>query len=255
MTTVAAVAIVLAVLAIGGAHARRAGSRQLLGRDWVVPVAGVVAISGRSHPLVVMAAAAASSIVLLWSGRRRARAEGRRCERDVATLAYALAAELRAGQPPPAALRAAAGQLLVLGDHVRAVADLAGRGEDGTVPLRRLAERPGCARLRAVAAVWSVTAATGSRVADVLDNVGAAIEAEEQAADELAALFAGPRATVVVLAALPVAGLLLATAAGLHPLPLLVGRPVGRLLLAVAAVLDVLGLLLMRRIAMPRGVR
>jgi tight adherence protein B len=132
-------------------------------------------------------------------------------------------------------------------------ADVADRGGDLAAEFRALAARPGCGRLRAVGAVWAVTASTGSRVADVLDSVGDAIEAEEQAADELAALMAGPRATVVVLALLPVAGIAIATAVGLHPLPVLVHRPVGRLLLAAAGALDLVGLLLMRRLALPQA--
>ena len=64
----------------------------------------------------------------------------------------------------------------------------------------------------------------------------------------MAAQLAGPRATAVLLALLPVFGLAMGNALGADPLAVLVGTPVGRGCLVLGLLLEVAGLLWTARI-------
>jgi tight adherence protein B len=102
---------------------------------------------------------------------------------------------------------------------------------------------PGCTGLLAVAAAWEVTEAAGGAVADVLDRLGDVLESERQAREALDAALAAPRATMALLAGLPMLGILLGQSLGAQPLHLLLRQPVGWALLAIGATLDTLGVL------------
>ena len=166
-------------------------------------------------------------------------------------VVFALAAELRAGRTPGRALEfvaASTGLLRApLTDAAAAVEAGARPGEE----LARIAALPGCGGLRAAAAAWTVTESAGGAVALVLDRLGEVLESERQAQDALDAALAGPRATMLLLAGLPLLGLLLGQSLGAHPIALLVHRPLGWALLAVGATLDGVGVvwtrLLVRR--------
>jgi tight adherence protein B len=110
---------------------------------------------------------------------------------------------------------------------------------------------PGCSGLLGVAAAWQVTEAAGGPVADVLDRLGEVLDADAQSRAALAAALAAPRATVALLAALPVLGVALGESLGAHPLDLLMHQPIGWALVCAAAVLDCIGIgwmqLLVRR--------
>jgi tight adherence protein B len=82
----------------------------------------------------------------------------------------------------------------------------------------------------------------------VLDRLAEALDGELELRQELDSALAGPRATVVLLAGLPVMGLALGQAVGARPLHLLLYRPLGWGLLAGAAVLDAAGVVVMTRI-------
>jgi tight adherence protein B len=71
---------------------------------------------------------------------------------------------------------------------------------------------------------------------------------DEQIRRETAAQVAGPVATCVLLALLPLFGLAMGGALGAEPLDLLFGTPVGVGLLTCAAVLEMAGLVWMTRI-------
>ena len=71
---------------------------------------------------------------------------------------------------------------------------------------------------------------------------------DDEAAAELTALAAGPRATAIVLAALPAVAVALATALGLAPLRILFRTALGVALWTSAAALEVLGVWWVRRI-------
>jgi tight adherence protein B len=181
----------------------------------------------------------------------RARALRRRrdgLEEDVVVMCFAAAAELRAGRAPAEALGTAATQLDGLSCGLKSAATAVGRGARGDDELLALAREVGSPRLETVSAVWAATADTGAGVAAVLDRVAQAFAAEDQARSELGALAAGPRATALVLCALPAFALALGAAIGADPTGILLGSPFGWLLTALAAGLDGCGLLWVRRI-------
>lgn len=156
---------------------------------------------------------------------------------------FALAAELRAGRPPSRALSLVAAQAGVLSEPLAIAAGAVASGAPAGDELRRLAHEPGCAGWRGVAAAWDVTSNAGGPVAEVLNRLGEVLDLERNARTALAAAMAGSRATMVLLAALPMFGIAMGQALGARPLHLLLHRPLGWMLLAAAIVLDASGML------------
>jgi tight adherence protein B len=167
----------------------------------------------------------------------------------VADATFALAGELRAGRTPGEALRAAAATAGPLGDALLAAANSVALGGSAAAELDAASGLPGAERLRSVAAAWRVTASAGGRVALVLERLGEAMDRDDQLQHELAAALAAPRATIVVLAGLPVLGLAMGQAVGAHPFSLLFFKPLGWALLIAAGVLDAIGVAVSRRIS------
>jgi tight adherence protein B len=179
------------------------------------------------------------------------RALRRRREAEVAEIVFGLAAELRAGRPPGRALALVASCSTYLRRELTDAAAAVDAGASAATEIRRVAEIPGCAGLRAVAAAWVVTESAGGPIADVLDRLGQVLDVERQHRAALDAALAGPRATMLLLAALPLFGLCLGQALGAQPLGLLLQRPLGWGLLAAGVGLDAVGVawtrLLVRR--------
>ena len=192
-------------------------------------------------PLPLVAAGPGAVLADAWVRRRRAARLVRARTAAITDVAFALAAELRAGHPPRAALAAAAAASTVLREPLTAAAAAVGSGATTLDELRLLARVPGCTGLTAVAAAWAVTEQAGGPVADVLDRLAAALDADCANAAALDATLAGPRATMLLLAALPVVGVALGESIGAHPTRLLLHHPLGWALLAGAALLDLLG--------------
>jgi len=166
----------------------------------------------------------------------------------VVEIAFGLAGELRAGRTPAESLAAVAAVAGPLAEPISQAHRAAASGGSAADVLARAAALAGAGRLRPVASAWRVVETAGGRVAPVLERVAEAMDADLQLRRELAAALAGPRATMVLLAALPAVGMLLGQAMGAHPLHLLLYRPVGWGLLTVAAGLDAVGVFLLRRI-------
>jgi tight adherence protein B len=209
---------------------------------------GSALVAAGASPWLV--AAVAGSAAAARVARRRQEAVRAHAEREAACveLAVALAGELRAGRSGREALEAVAVNPGPLQPDLRAAAI---RAVTGTAPSRCLAEaaaRTDAARLASVAAVWSVAESVGGQVAVVLDRLAESMDADDRLRGEVAAELAGPRATVAVLAALPLLGLLLGQSVGAHPLHLLLHRRGGWVLLAAAAGFDLAGVALMRAI-------
>ncbi|NYI96883.1 tight adherence protein B [Streptomonospora nanhaiensis] len=173
--------------------------------------------------------------------------------RAVVELCRVLAAELRAGRDPNAAVDSAVTELE---PGVRAdfapLGAAARTGQDLAAPLRGLAALRGAGGLAYLAACWRVAAATGAGLADVVDRLADALADEDARRRELNAQLAGPRATAAMLSALPVLGLAMAGALGGAPLAFLFTTPAGLVCLAAGLLLDTAGLLWTRR--MVRGV-
>jgi tight adherence protein B len=199
---------------------------------------------------VVLASVGAACWWALDRARGRQRVEATRSA--VIEMCRAAAAELRAGQPAGAALTAG-GQLLP-GAAREALAPAfaaARQGAEGELAelLIAAADAPGLAGLRRLAACWGVAATAGAALAPALERIAEGLQDERDVTRDIATALAGPRATVRLLAALPVVGLLLGVAVGAHPVAFLVGNQLGWCCLIGAAALDLAGLSWARRIA------
>jgi tight adherence protein B len=128
-----------------------------------------------------------------------------------------LAADLRAGVAPASAL------------------DTARRDLAGTDPAVRRARR----RLDAAC---EVSERLGAPLADLLDRVEADLRATERARTSVAAQTSGARASTLLLALLPVAGVGLGYTMGADPLRVLLHTPVGAVCLVTAMGLQCAGL-------------
>lgn len=213
----------------------------------------VALMSGRRHQLRARLPAVEPSIVVgnSTSGppSRRVRSPMRRrrldagVQAEVIEVVFALAAELRAGRPPGRALALVADTAPSLRAALVEAAAAVEAGAPPSAELQRVGELQGCDGLQGVAAAWAVTESAGGAVADVLDRLGEVLEADRQARAALDAALAAPRATMALLAALPVLGVVLGQSLGARPLHLLTHQPLGWGLLAVGVTLDSLGVI------------
>ncbi|GIG63815.1 hypothetical protein [Phytomonospora endophytica] len=169
----------------------------------------------------------AGLLALHRSRRVREAAVARERTRGAITL---LAADLRAGVPAHRAVHEVLAALPAVDD-----------------PLCRTARR----RLRAA---WQVADTTGAACADILDRLDADLRARLRRDARAAVHVSGSRATTVLLAALPAAGLLLGSALGGDVLGVLFHTPVGAVCASAAVALQLLGLTWSRRLTAPKEV-
>jgi tight adherence protein B len=176
-----------------------------------------------------------------WRGRARLGARRRQAlarSSAVLELVDGMAAELRAGRLPAAALAAAAEE-----GPIDLALPGAGPVDDADV-LERLeaaAGAPGAQGLRQVALCWRVAASSGAGLARALEQVAAGLRHEQAVAREVAGQLAAPRATARLLAVLPVFGWLLGSALGADPLQVLVTTGYGWACLLLGVPLQVAG--------------
>ncbi|MFI0238185.1 type II secretion system F family protein [Streptomyces sp. NPDC016845] len=178
---------------------------------------------------------------------RRARAARRERERRgdaVIRLCGLMAGEVRAGKQPGEALVVAVRESAALpGAGASAAVVAAARfGGDVSGALREAARRPGAEGLHGLAACWRVAVDRGAGLAAGLERLASALQAERDQRAELRAQLAGPWSTVVMLAALPVLGLLLGSALGAHPLRVLLHTGAGAGCLVVGGALEAAGM-------------
>ncbi|MCQ4193406.1 type II secretion system F family protein [Streptomyces parvulus] len=225
-----------------------ARARGRLGFEWWSPAAGLVlALLGASVlPLV----AGVAGVPVLR--RTRLAATGRRArerrQEAVLGLCGALAGEVRAGRQPGEALRAAERDSGGLGDAQAAVLAAARFGGDVPGALAVAAGQPGAEGLRGLAACWRVAVDQGAGLAAGLDRLEGALRAERDQRSDLRAQLAGARATAVMLAGLPVLGLLLGVALGSDPLHVLLHTGAGLGCLLAGGLLEALGVWWVARI-------
>ncbi|MFD3423946.1 type II secretion system F family protein [Streptomyces decoyicus] len=207
-----------------------------VGREiWCLPVGLVLAVLGGSV-LPLLASVAGLLLVRRWLAARGAvRARDRRAA-AVIGLCAAVAGELRAGRQPAQALLAAGAP--GLGAAGSAVVAAARYGGDVARALREAARLPGAAGLTGMAACWQVAVEGGAGLASGLERIAAGLRAQRDQRDELRAQLAGPRATALMLALLPVGGLLMGSALGADPLRVLLHTPAGWGCLAVGGLLE-----------------
>ena len=198
------------------------------------------AVDGRDRP-----AHGGPPTVLRWLRDPTRRREAARRRAAVIELCTGLAAELGAGGSARTSLIVAARSVPDVA-HLGAVAD-APHG-DVARALQVAALRRGGGGLRSLAACWRVSERSGSALAPSVARLAVTLRDEEQVRREVAAQLAGPRATSVLLALLPLFGLLMGGALGADPLAVLVGTPAGRACLVVGLLLEALGLFWTARI-------
>ncbi|MFF4420529.1 type II secretion system F family protein [Streptomyces sp. NPDC001549] len=221
-------------------------------REWVCLAAGlVVAVLGGSL-IPLLAGAAAVPLVRRWLRvRERERARAARAA-EVVALCGAVVGELRAGAQPGQALTAAMRRTAVGpgGPGAAETGVLAAAAFGGDVPgaLRQAAREPGAEGLAGMAACWRVSVDGGAGLAAGLERLEGALRAERDRLESLRAQLAGARSTVLVLALLPLVGLLIGTGLGADPLRVLLHTPMGWGCLLAGGVLEALGLLWCRRI-------
>jgi tight adherence protein B len=198
--------------------------------------------------LPVVAGVAGVPLVGRAVRRRAERAAAERGMVAVGALCGTVAGDLRAGQPPHTALVDAvesAGWARVpqLAPAARLLLSAARFGGDVPGALRAAARlHDGTRGLAAVAACWQVAVDGGAGLAAALDRVAAALRAEADQREDLRAQLAGPRSTAVLLALLPVFGLVLGTGLGAHPSAVLLHTPAGLCCLLAGVALEWAGL-------------
>lgn len=186
--------------------------------------------------------------VLVVVGKRaldgRASERSRQVERSSAAEAMALlAAELRAGRPPAAALGNAAA--VATGPTAGALREAAGAARMGAgasdVLSRHAAASASPELLNGLAVCWQVCHGAGSSLAVAVDRLEEALRADQACRDEVESELAGPRATAATLAVLPAFGLLMGAGLGARPLHVLLHTTVGWGCLVLGVALDVGG--------------
>jgi tight adherence protein B len=213
-----------------------------------VGAAGVVAGIVTRSPVPVLAGLASVPVVGRMVDRRAARAGAERAAAAVAALCSTLAADLRAGRPPHVALADAVEAARWPGSAefdgaARVLLSAARFGGDVPQALRTAAgRREGLHGLAAVAACWQVAVDGGAGLAAALDRVAGALRAEADQRDDLRAQLAGPRSTAVLLALLPVFGLVLGSGLGADPSAVLLHTPAGLACLVAGVLLECAGL-------------
>ncbi|MFH9419961.1 type II secretion system F family protein [Streptomyces sp. NPDC017529] len=202
---------------------------------WCLPAGVGLGVLGRSV-LPVLAAVVAMFLVRRWLGSRERVRERDRRSAAVIELCEAVAAELRAGRQPGQALVAAGAP--GLGGAGAAVAAAARLGGDVPQALRAAARLPGAEGLAGVAACWQVAVEGGAGLAAGLERIATALRAQRDQREDLQAHLAGPRATALMLALLPVGGLVMGSALGADPLRVLLHTPAGWACLLIGGLLE-----------------
>lgn len=153
--------------------------------------------------------------------------------------------ELRAGAHAAAAAEGAAEDAPAPANEVlRAVAAASRLGGDVARTIRE-AGQPQLAR------AWQVSARHGVALADVLEATKRDLDQRAAFARQVHARMAGPRASALVLAGLPVFGVVLGELSGARPLHVLLSTGAGQVLLVLGAVFLAAGLWWTKRITQP----
>lgn len=129
-----------------------------------------------------------------------------------------------------------------LGLLVAQVSDGARLGGHVPAAFREVADVPGCAAFRRVAAAWELAETLGTPAAAVLGRVSLAVRAHAEHVRAVRAELAGARASARLLATLPAVGLLMGVGLGAHPVHVLLETSYGQLALCAGVMLELVGL-------------
>lgn len=190
-----------------------------------------------------------TAAVLAFRQARKRRWTAQDAQRDaVAALCGALRAELEAGLQPRAAFTSAVWSRPELRDLAERTS-LPDPALDLPAFLTAQAAKPGRAALRSLAACWYAADRHGVALSDAIAGIEEGLRAECARQRAAAVELAGIRATILLLATLPVFGFTLGLGLGADPLDTLLHRGIGRLCLAFGLALDLAGLLWTDRLA------
>lgn len=164
----------------------------------------------------------------------------------VAVLAH-VSADLKAGALLGPAFTRAADDLppdapQALKDRFAAVAAHTLRGGSGAAVLATIPELAGLAR------IWALSESHGLPSATLLEQARHRLTAQQRHRSATSASLQGPQATAVILAALPLAGIVLGTSMGADPVGFLLGGGLGGVLLVLGVGLICGGILISRAI-------
>jgi tight adherence protein B len=220
---------------------------------WVSPRGELVLIALTTAAGALLAGLAGGLAAAMVAGTASACHRVSRARREMATATTELSdvlgilvAELRAGAHPADAVRTAADRHTeAAGEVIRALASVSAIARlGGDVPAALRGAGP--AQLRCwwdrLAAAWSLAEQHGIALAEVLDAVRCDTEHRVRFTAEVQARLAGPRATAVVLAWLPLLGLALGQAVGAAPLRVLSATSSGHVLLVTGTALACAGM-------------
>ncbi|MGY4709776.1 type II secretion system F family protein [Mycolicibacterium sp. CBM1] len=221
-----------------------------VGRSFPVPVAATL-LAAVFLPPPALLSLAVLAMTLGLHRRRRFRDDRRR--RDGHALAAALetlVGELRVGAHPVRAFGVAAGDSTgEVGSTLRAVAARARLGADVAGGLRAMtATSTVPAQWERLAVCWQLASEHGLAMAALMRAAQRDIVERQRFTARVQAGLAGARATAVILAGLPLLGVLLGELIDAHPVRFLFGGGAGGVLLVVGVALVCLGLLWADRI-------
>lgn len=205
----------------------------------LVVAAALYLTAGTALAIAASAVAAALWLVARDLARRR---ESSATRAELRAALRVLVGELEVGTGAAAALAGAAEVAPRCSGTLRAAAVAAASGAD---PAAALAESPA---LRTLALAWHIGADTGIALAGVLARVEADLAAVDEQRRAVSVALAGPRASAVVLAALPLLGLGLGAAMGARPWTFLCHSNAGQIVCCVGVLLDVAGVLWLRAV-------
>lgn len=173
--------------------------------------------------------------------RRRDRV---RLQAELADTIALLIGPLHRGVPPATALRVAIDAVDVSGPLSQAFEDLreaAARGDALAEVWLRQADALDSADLRFVAQAWRLTERTGAPLARALESTEEVLRERQVSRERLAAMTAGPRASMMVLTVLPLGGPLVGAVFGFDPVDLYLSSPVALASLVIGLVMALLG--------------
>jgi tight adherence protein B len=232
-----------------GPAVTRSGARVRPGAGLAVGLAGaaavvLLALDGTQLALALIALACSVGAGRIVRRSRLAKAAELRGTR-VVEVCEALVGDLRAGQPPVAALE----HCVEVWPAFDPVAGAARLGADVPAALRRLATLPGAEGLREVAAAWQVSERSGAGLATALGQVAGTARARRATRHLVQGELASAQATARLVALLPVASLAMSAGIGGDPWHFLLATPVGLVCLAAGAACAFTGLWWIDRIA------
>lgn len=213
--------------------------RALAGSRWSAAWVGLflgLAAGLAAGLLPALLAAVAGSGLARGTRLVGAERDGERRRDELAATVAALHDEYAAGATVAAAFAAAAPSAGRFEAAVRGAAVLAGQGDDVADALRA---EDGLARL---AVACDLVGRSGASLGRLLAGLRTELAADRQTHRTVRTALAGPRSSALLLAGLPVIGVVMGAAMGADPVRVLLHTTAGQLALAAGVMLDVAGL-------------